>query len=52
MFGASIYYHIEHSEEKVQRADNLKKRIKITGKYKYNYLTITEWQWLKYINDC
>lgn len=32
MFGASIYYHIEHGLEYHKRAEELKERIAINGK--------------------
>lgn len=38
LFGAAIYYHIEHGEEKEARAEELKERIEINGGYIYNSL--------------
>lgn len=31
MFGAAIYYHIEHGEEKISRAEQRKAQIAING---------------------
>jgi len=31
MFGAAIYYHIEHGEEKLARAAEMKEQVDING---------------------
>lgn len=33
IFGASIFYHIEHGIEAEKRADRLEERIEVNGKY-------------------
>lgn len=40
LFGAAIYYHIEHGEEKEARAEELKERIEINGGYNYLFLSL------------